>query len=459
VTNVEDRIGEEHVRLGGHSVQDHLARDSRPVPEFMRSAVGDYADAPIPVDRYLSRDWYDREMRDLWPKVWQMACHEQEIPEVGDRVLYEVGDHSIIVVRSDTEEIRGFHNSCLHRANKLCVEAENSHQIRCPFHSWAWDLRGNNTVVTAPWDFPDLDPAELKLPEVQVSRWLGWVFINMYPAAAPLEEHLPAQITEQFARWGYQDRQLAVRATKVFPLNWKALMDAFLEAYHVSAVHPQLAPTTGDLDTQYDVLTDQVNRMITLTAVPGPAVGYDMTEQDLADDMVSLGVADEHGNPLRIPEGERARAVVADAMRQLMKATADVDMDHWSDCELIDGIEYFVFPNLMPWSCLTVPVTYRFLPYRDPDHAIMEVYWLWPAKPGTPRARPVHRVLSEDEGWSDVPEMGPGLAAILDQDTVNLVRLQAGMKASVGRNLRFSRYQESRIRHYHARLGELLGES
>src|SRR5581483_2589240 len=171
----------------------------------------------------------------------------------------------------------------------------------------------------------------------------------------------------------------------------------------------------------------------------------------------NFGVVDAEGKPLRLREGEQARQVIADAFRRAMKETAGVDMEGWSDSELIDGLEYLIFPNLMPWGNMTVPVTYRFLPHQDPDHSLMEVYWLMPTSPGAPKQAPVHRRLDEDQDWTAATELG-ALGTILDQDTVNLVRLQAGMKASVQGTLRFSLYQESRIRHYHTRLGELLGE-
>src|SRR5581483_2320510 len=399
MTGIDERIGEAHVRSTGHSVQDYLARDSRPAPDILRSSPGDFGIEPISVRRYTSRDWYEREMRQLWPKVWQMACHEQEIPEVGDRTLYEVGDYSFILVRSGPDEIRAFYNSCLHRGNKLCVEAHGGHQIRCPFHGWSWDLEGRNTYLHGEWDFPQIDREKLRLPEVKVARWLGWVFINMDDDAAPFEEFLPVEVTEHFHRWGYQDRQVVARVTRVFPCNWKALQEAFIEAYHVGAVHPQLSTTAGDLTTQYDVLSDHVNRMISPTAVPGSASDVGMTEQELADDMANFGFVDADGNAFQVPEGQTARAVVAEVVRNMMSAQAHVDMNDWTDSEVIDGTEYFFFPNLMPWGCMTIPTLYRFLPHGGPDHAVMEVYVLAPTPEGSPKQKPVHRVLTTEQQW------------------------------------------------------------
>src|SRR5262245_34855161 len=49
-------------------------------------------DAEIPVDRYLSREIHELEKEKIWKKVWQMTCREEEIPEVGDAIVYDITD-------------------------------------------------------------------------------------------------------------------------------------------------------------------------------------------------------------------------------------------------------------------------------------------------------------------------------------------------------------------------------
>ena len=36
----------------------------------------------IPAQRYYSEEFFELEKEHLWPKVWQMACRLEEIPEV-----------------------------------------------------------------------------------------------------------------------------------------------------------------------------------------------------------------------------------------------------------------------------------------------------------------------------------------------------------------------------------------
>src|SRR5215468_7467704 len=101
-------------------------------------------DGVLTKDRYTSREFFDLEMERLWPRVWQIACREEEVPNVGDYFEYTIGDQSILVVRQDPDTIKAFFNACPHRGTRLacgtgCYQRE---QIRCPYHGWRWDLSG-----------------------------------------------------------------------------------------------------------------------------------------------------------------------------------------------------------------------------------------------------------------------------------------------------------------------------
>src|SRR6266852_4614698 len=59
------------------------------VPEFLLIDKSEWlGDAPINVDRYITREAHELEKEKIWKKVWQMACREEEIPDVGDAITY-----------------------------------------------------------------------------------------------------------------------------------------------------------------------------------------------------------------------------------------------------------------------------------------------------------------------------------------------------------------------------------
>ena len=51
----------------------------------------------VPKERYFDPDFYAMEAEQLWPRVWQMACRLEEIPQPRDFVEYEFLDQSVIV--------------------------------------------------------------------------------------------------------------------------------------------------------------------------------------------------------------------------------------------------------------------------------------------------------------------------------------------------------------------------
>ena len=67
-------------------------------------------------------------------RVWQFACRVEDIPEVGDSLVYDILDYSFVMVRTEKDKIQGYYNSCLHRARKLKTERTSSDEIKCPFH-------------------------------------------------------------------------------------------------------------------------------------------------------------------------------------------------------------------------------------------------------------------------------------------------------------------------------------
>src|SRR5437764_558321 len=68
----------------------------------------------IPKERYTSREFVDLEMDRLWPRVWQVACREEEVPRPGDFVEYVIGDQSILVMPANWKAVVDAFNEGYH---------------------------------------------------------------------------------------------------------------------------------------------------------------------------------------------------------------------------------------------------------------------------------------------------------------------------------------------------------
>ncbi len=440
------------VRSPGLSYQELLDTDTRRVPDVLRwQASAELPVLKVPIERYTSRAFHALEVEKLWRRVWQMACREEEIPEVGDHVLYQIADDSLVVMRSAPGEIRAFHNACLHRGRALRDCDGRADELRCPFHGWTWRLDGTLKRIPAGWDFPHVRSDAYRLPEAKVGSWGGFVFVNMDPGCEPLSSYL-GELPRHFERWPLEERYKEAHVAKIMRCNWKVAQEAFMEAYHVVATHPQLLAGIGDANSQYDVFGN-FSRAITANMTPSPHVEWQPSEQDMLDSMLTRSLDAEP--LLRVPEGMTARQTLAMTARmQLQGSVASVN--DLTDAELADSFYYSVFPNFHPWGAYN-RIVYRFRPYgNDPDRSIMEVLYLAPFSGRRPKPAKVHW-LGEEDDWTLAPELG-FLARVFNQDTFNLPRVQRGLHAARHTHVTFARYQETKIRHFHTLLERRLAD-
>jgi phenylpropionate dioxygenase-like ring-hydroxylating dioxygenase large terminal subunit len=407
----------------------------------------------IPIERYTTRRWHRLEVDRVWSRVWQFACREEHIPTPGDYIVYDIAELSFLVVRQHDMTIKAYPNACLHRGRQLKEYDGRCSELRCAFHGFAWHLDGKLADVPAAWDFPHVDqrPDEFVLPECSVDTWAGFVFINPDPDAAPLAEHL-GELVDQFEVWDLGNRFVEAHVSRVIEANWKVAQEAFSEAYHVNATHPQILTYLADVNSQVDVW-DHCARVITAGGTPSPLLGDEnLTEQQVFRSMLDVRV--DQDAPFELQEGQTARAMVAHMSRERWRAVAGDRVDQMSDAEMVDSIDYTVFPNFHPWGAFN-RIVYRFRPNGD-DHrsAIMECIFLAPYQGERPPPAPIHW-LESFETFTDATELGM-LGKVFDQDLFNMPKVQLGLEATRKPGVTLANYQESKVRWLHDKLGEWI---
>jgi phenylpropionate dioxygenase-like ring-hydroxylating dioxygenase large terminal subunit len=456
----EKSLSEEQLqaRSPGPSYQDLLDREELPVPDSLRENTNPYLGSEnLPVERYLSKEFHEKEKTYIWRRTWQAVCRDTEIAEVGDTFVYDIANMSIIVARNESGALKAFHNACLHRGRQLVDESGNLENFRCAFHGFTWELDGGFKGAPCNWDFPHVDQSQFKLPEVRVDTWGGWVFINMNPQAQALHEYLGV-LPEHFKRWKPENAYKMIHVEKVIPCNWKVGWEAFIESYHAVATHPQILPYTDDADSQYDVWGPHISRTITALGVPSYHL-KGLTEQDVVDNMLGVSAMVARPTGAKVPDGQTAREFIAQLNAEEFSKNHDRPLDQFAtNGERMDSILYSVFPNFAPWAGFHPNITYRFRPNGD-DHtsALMEIMVLCqiPSDGKRPADVPVRR-LGEDELFSEAPELGVSLGTIFDQDLFNMPMIQKGMANVQSGELVLGNYQEVRIRHFHQTIDKYI---
>ncbi|MET0546617.1 MAG: aromatic ring-hydroxylating dioxygenase subunit alpha [Caulobacterales bacterium] len=447
-----------HDRCPGPGVEDYFDQDTIPVPSTVREdSWRDLGTTALAADRYTSAEFFAAERAKMWPNVWQMAARDDEFPEPGDLVVYKNVGRSYLLIRQDDNSVRAFHNVCLHRGRLLRNECGNARELECPFHGFTWSTSGALKRIPTPWDFGHLDAQDMRLPEVRVGCFAGFWFITESAAAPPLEDYL-APFPEIFARWRLEECFTGLWVGKVIKANWKAVAEAFMEAWHSIVTHPQILPFTGDANTRYSLWGDHVNLALTPFGTLSPHLAdKGMSEQDIVDSLMRVqSTRTSDDTAARVPDGMTARQFLAAANRKSFLDALGFDSSAASDSEMVDAYTYNVFPNVAPWGGFAPNIVYRWRPWPDQHSTLMEVRLLMRPPKGQKRPRAVEmRLLGDDEPWASVKEWG-ALGDVFDQDMTNLPFVQEGLIASPNNRVELGRYQESRIRQFHQTMDKYL---
>jgi phenylpropionate dioxygenase-like ring-hydroxylating dioxygenase large terminal subunit len=414
-------------------------------------------DGLIPKGRYVAREFLDLEMERLWPRVWQVAGREEEVAEVGDFLEYTIGDQSILVVRAAPDTIKAYFNTCLHRGTRLAEGCGNfeTGQIRCRYHGWRYELDGPVAEMVDREDFPPLAP-DLSLHEVRAERWGGFVYINMDPEAEPLLEFLDPLPT-LLAPYRLEDMRFRSYRTTILPANWKVVVDAFNEAYHVQGTHPQILPWTDDVNMEYEQFATHAhygrlpNSRRELR--PSPRLGLRDGEFDEGEILASLvaGLGGAFLNEERalvdelraaeIPPGTTLLEQYQERRMQLLRSRG-FDVSAFAKEQMTSADDVYWFPNMVGPIYPGSAIIFRMRPDGlDPDRTIKDTWVLeWP--------RPDHTwQMCERKLYPDWTARDWG--EITNQDYENMAHVQVGMKSRGCDGLRVNPRQEGNILHMH----------
>ncbi len=201
---------------------------------------------PIPVERYRDPAFTELEQERVWGRSWLFAGHESELAEPGSYRLFTRSGAPILIVRGQDGVVRAFYNSCRHRgAPVVRDDCGVAKRLTCQYHSWSYDTQGELRAVPDSRSFAGLDESALGLVPVRCESWQGFLFVSEDPDAPPLTEFLGA-LTDQMAEIDGSNLQVLGRQNHRIECNWKLLVDAFVEVYHIRTVHPDNAALLYD---------------------------------------------------------------------------------------------------------------------------------------------------------------------------------------------------------------------
>ncbi|MFD0916416.1 aromatic ring-hydroxylating dioxygenase subunit alpha [Pseudahrensia aquimaris] len=201
----------------------------------------------LPNEFYIDQQTFDAEREHVFFGNWAAMGFAADVPEQANAKPVTFLGMPLLMVRGQDGQVRVFQNTCRHRGMILVEEPKKMRGvIRCPYHSWCYDLKGalkTTPHVGGPGQnmHHEIDRDALGLIEIRSHVWQDVVFVNISGDAPPFEE----AASELLERWSeFEKPSYFGGADSTFELkvkcNWKLAVENYCESYHLPWVHPGL---------------------------------------------------------------------------------------------------------------------------------------------------------------------------------------------------------------------------
>lgn len=203
-----------------------------------------------PVESYFSPAWQALEQQHLFHECGQLIGLHGLLRNAGDYLVDDLGGTSLLLVRTADGSINGFHNVCRHRGAPLAQGCgQRAKSFICPYHGWRYDLNGMPMDLPVAL-YPQLTPSERQLAAVSVIETHGLIWAHPKTAAKPIELH---GLQQELDAYRLQDLHHYETRRLLRQMNWKLLIDTFLENAHFPFLHrnsidPLFIPGLGIFD-------------------------------------------------------------------------------------------------------------------------------------------------------------------------------------------------------------------
>jgi phenylpropionate dioxygenase-like ring-hydroxylating dioxygenase large terminal subunit len=414
---------------------------------------------------YLSTELAEAEKQRLWPRIWQIACREEELASPGSFVTYDILDESIILLRTAEHVIKAFNNACLHRGRRLTEGCGRTSRLVCRFHGWKWNLDGTVREVIDRHDWQgSLQDSELRLREYNVATWGGFVFVNLAKNPEPLEQFLDP-IPGYLDCIEFDKMRFRWYVTLEIEANWKTAIEAFTESYHVVQTHSQLAPYYDDRSSSH-ARGKHGQLMFPRDYVPGFRAGGTKGDarkmvveyvRQQAEDIRSIFTDRDYQAACRVltevgPEAtymqamEKAIGFMAEAANAVGAGFPAATAEQFFNA----GFDWTFFPNVVTVFSATSAIWFRARPKadNDPDGCLFDMWSLERMPAGS--APPIVRQYYRD--WREFKE----IPVFLIDDFKNIPMVHRGMKTQGFAGPRPNPVQESPIANLHRVLHQYI---
>jgi Rieske 2Fe-2S family protein len=212
--------------------------------------------AALPAPYYIDEAHWRYERDRVLHREWFCAGRLSALGLTGDHAapatqrlaVVDVAGESILVTRDADGALHAFYNVCRHRGSQV-VPADpdgpppapcQAASLRCPYHSWTYDLTGRLLRAPHTEDVDGFDPDAFGLHRVAAGTWGGFLFLHLTPSTAPPLLESLGGVVDRVVRYPLDSLVVGAQLTYSVAANYKVVLENYNECYHCAGVHPEL---------------------------------------------------------------------------------------------------------------------------------------------------------------------------------------------------------------------------
>jgi phenylpropionate dioxygenase-like ring-hydroxylating dioxygenase large terminal subunit len=205
---------------------------------------------------YFDEGVFKSEVSSLFSTAWRFVGLRSALAKPDTSICRNLGTETV-VVQNFAGELAAFSNLCAHRSSPLKSEGEDSGPLRCPYHGWTYNARGEASTIPFRNSFTpeDLSPDRVSLRKWDVETCGNLVFVRKASNGIDLRTFL-GPVAERLEEIGHALGEEISKNNFVVSANWKLWIENSVEGYHVAHVHPnsiaQIVPTENSREAQGD---------------------------------------------------------------------------------------------------------------------------------------------------------------------------------------------------------------
>ncbi len=224
--------------------------------EQPESAEWDDCESTLDPAIYFDPSIYRQEIDRIFRRLPLCLGHADQLREPGSMLARDLLGLPLLLVRDHQGALNVFLNVCRHRGARLVAGQDTVCQQRtlsCPYHAWTYDLKGALRTVPNAEAFPSLDKSTRHLRRLPATERHGLIWALLDPQTLDQPDELDMAgflggIDDDLAALDLRSHRFFRQHARRRKTNWKLVMDAFHEVYHIKRLHSRtIAPFFLDI--------------------------------------------------------------------------------------------------------------------------------------------------------------------------------------------------------------------